>query len=169
MAVPSLLDLAAMLSEIVGALVGVLALVRDVLDKGRRESRPEPGLESSAPIPRGWLRVSLGLCCMPPAVLGVAGGNFAPAALRTSVDAVAAAAGLAALLAFGMHVLRIADSDCRCPTAFWPCWTGSGTCPGKAPSQFSRASAARQVPDANYVITVRQTLGPGSCLGVKLL
>jgi tetratricopeptide (TPR) repeat protein len=107
MTAPPWLDLVAKLSEIVGALVGVLALVLDVLDKGRRESASEPGLESSVSIPRRWLRVSLGLFCVPLLALVLQVGSFTPAALRTGVDVAAATAGLAALLAFGLHVLQI--------------------------------------------------------------
>jgi hypothetical protein len=107
MAGPTWLDLIAKLSEIVGALAGVLALAFDVLGKGKRESHPGPGLVSSAAIPRGWLRVSMGLFCIPLLALALRAGNFVPGVLRASVDAVAAAAGLAALLAFGMHFLRL--------------------------------------------------------------
>ena len=115
MTVPTWLDPVAKVSEIVGALVGVLALVREVLDKGKREAAPAPGLGASDPTPRGWLRLSAGLFCVPLLALVLQVGDYASSVLRTSVDAAAAVTGLAACLALAMHILSLRRQQLSLP------------------------------------------------------
>jgi hypothetical protein len=115
MTVPTWLDPVAKVSEIVGALVGVLALIREVLDKGKREAAPAPGLGASDPTPRGWLRLSAGLFCVPLLALVLQVGDYASSALRTGADAAAAVTGLAACLALAMHILSLRRQQLSLP------------------------------------------------------
>ena len=115
MTVPIWLDPIAKVSEIVGALVGVLALVMEVLDKGKREASPAPGFGPSDPAPRGWLRLSAALFCVPLLALVLQLGNFASPVLRTSVDVAAAVTGLAACMALAMHVVTLRRQQISLP------------------------------------------------------
>lgn len=117
MAVPTWLDPAAKVAEIVGAAAGVLALVFGVLDRGRPEVGQRGGLEVSVRAPRRWLRLSAGLFCIPLLALILQAADVVPTGLRASMDVVAALAGAAACIALVVHLSGLRRQRIPLPSA----------------------------------------------------